>query len=163
MFIHDQAKRSILILDVLVIVGTLGVVSLITYFHTDPAPAASDYDATVQEMADEYQSIADEGFNSSVEEVGDPKFSAYVRDVLNKECPVYKPSGVAYRDCLWDIRDRNEMSYSEKNGLIEDIDNNCQSVGNQFGGLVAGEITLSCEAYKFSMYGTSEYVEQDLK
>jgi len=84
----------------------------------------------------------------ALDEIGDPAFKEYMLTVLWPRCPFYKDGGAVYRDCLWKARDEAKTAYRGQDGV--EIENYCQALGGHFEGLLAGEIALSCEAYKYS-------------
>ncbi len=84
----------------------------------------------------------------ALDEIGDPAFKEYMLTVLWPRCPFYKDSGAVYRDCLWKARDEAKGAYRGQDGV--EIENYCQALGGHFEGLLAGEIAISCEAFRFS-------------
>jgi hypothetical protein len=98
-----------------------------------------------------YLKVATDGYREAVEGIGDPAFTAYVFSVLDKRCSFYVPDGSRYRDFLWNVVSEKEAAYTKSSPTIREIDNSCQSIASNLGGLVAGEIVLSCRAFKLSL------------
>lgn len=84
----------------------------------------------------------------ALDEIGDPAFKEYMLTTLWPRCPFYKPSGALYRQCLQEAADEAKEAYKGQDG--SDIEASCQALGSRFEGLLAGEMTLSCEAYRYS-------------
>lgn len=97
---------------------------------------------------DVYHEMAVASYEDAVDTVGDAGLSHYMRDVIEKRCPVYQPSGAVWRDCLWQLHDENKAAHTGTDA--GDIEDRCQAISKQFDGLIAGEVALSCEAYGFS-------------
>ena len=87
----------------------------------------------------------------ALDEIGDSAFKEYMLSVLWQRCPFYKDGGAAYRDCLWKARDKAKAAYRGQDSA--EIESYCQDLGGRFEGLLAGEIAISCEAFRFSRGG----------
>lgn len=105
---------------------------------------------TQGEMNALYLEVATDDRNAAIASIGDPAFSSYVFDVLDKQCPFYVPDGASYRNCLWEVVDESESTYTRSSSTPQEIDEQCQSLAAHLDGLVAGEIVLSCRAFKLS-------------
>jgi hypothetical protein len=84
----------------------------------------------------------------ALDEIDDPAFKGYMLTVLWPRCPYYQDGGAVYRDCLWKARDEAKAAYRGQDGA--EIESYCQDLGGRFEGLLAGEMALSCEAFRFS-------------
>ena len=116
--------------------------------RNEPATPASEL--TQQEHNDMYLKAATDGRKDAIASLGDPAFSAYVFGVLDKRCPFYENGGANYRDCLWSVVNEKEAVYKKNNPSSKEIEDRCQSIASNLGGLLSGEIILSCRAYKLS-------------
>ncbi len=92
-----------------------------------------------------------DGWSDAIEAIDSPAFAVYVRDYLSKRCLFYVPDGAGYRNCLWEVVDATQAAYSKTDPTVEQIIDECQLIASQLDGVVAGEVVLSCEAYKFSL------------
>ena len=115
--------------------------------NTAVTPAS---EMTQEEYNAMYLKSATDGRTEAIESIGDPAFSAYVFGVLDKRCPFYEPDGAGYRECLWSVVSEKEAAYKKGSPTSKEIDDECQVLASNLGGLVAGEVVLSCRAYKLS-------------
>jgi len=112
--------------------------------------ATTTSEVTQQEYNDMYLKVATDGRKDAIASLDDPAFSSYVFDVLDKRCPFYENGGANYRDCLWNVVTEKEASYKKSSPTSKEIEDRCQSIASNLGGLLSGEIILSCRAYKLS-------------
>lgn len=97
-----------------------------------------------------FNSVVTQGYEDAIEAMNDPAFTSYVANTLAVRCPFYIPDGAGYRDCLWDVVNENEAAYTKTTPLLQEIDDQCQSVASDLDGLVAGEVVLACRAFKLN-------------
>lgn len=97
-----------------------------------------------------FNSVVTQGYEDAIGAMHDPAFTAYVTNTLAVRCPFYIPDGAGYRDCLWDVVNENEAAYTKTTPSSQEIDDECQTVAAHLDGLVAGEVVLSCRAFKLS-------------
>lgn len=98
-----------------------------------------------------FNSVMVQGYEDVIEAMNDPAFTSYVTNTLAVRCPFYVPDGAGYRDCLWEVVNENEAAYTKATPSSQEIDNECQEKASNLDGLVAGEVVLSCRAYKLSL------------
>ena len=120
--------------------------------NPNPVNVNSD-EQTQKELNEQYLTVATKGFYEAIDGVHDPAFSAYSHSVLDTRCPFYKPDGASYRECLWGLVEEKEAVYKKTSPSSKEIDDSCQAIASDLGGLQAGEIVLLCRAFKLSQGG----------
>lgn len=111
---------------------------------------SNDWNQSQEEMNDLYLDVATQSHREATESLGDPAFTAYVFNTLDKQCPFYTPSGAGYRDCLWEVVNAAEASYTKTSPTPTEIEEQCQTAAAHLDGLVSGEVILSCRAFMLS-------------
>lgn len=119
--------------------------------YSDPNAVSTTSELTQEEVNDLYLKSAMDGRRDAIASIGDPAFSAYVYDVLDKRCPFYESGGAVYRDCLWGVVNESEAAYKKSSPTTKEIDDSCQALASNLDGLLSGEIILSCRTYKLSI------------
>ena len=122
----------------------------IGYLVWPEAAGQSPADGTQEYYNQLYLKVATDGHWGAVEEIGDPAFTKYMHEVLEKHCPFYEPDGSGYRDCLLNLVDTETAAYTKQRPTLQEIDTYCQAIGSRWEGLLAGEMVLSCKAYRLS-------------
>ena len=99
-----------------------------------------------------YINVELDGHKEDIKSVGDPAFSAYVFDVLDKRCPFIEPNGGPYIACIQNVVNEKEIIYTKTSPSIKEINDYCQSSAQKHAadGLISSDILLACRAYRLS-------------
>src|SRR3989344_1005365 len=148
----DGLNRRNMIVNIVTGAGytAAALTALFSFWLSLPMLSVPADEIAQEDMNALYLEVAVESHREGIESLGDPAFSAYVFNELDTRCPFYEPDGAGYRDCLWDVVNEKEAAYAKTSPTSAEIDEQCQSATVHLGGLVAGEVVLSCSAFKLS-------------
>lgn len=147
---QKDKNLTIFILALVVLGAVIGAVFNFSNNSTEEVVESESDGLSVEELSAMYLRVAKESHREGIDSLEDPAFSAFVYDTLDKQCPFYVPSGAGYRDCLWEAVYAAEGAYTKERPSKEEIEDECQQLALHLGGLVAGEVILSCRVFKLS-------------